>query len=79
MPINNIQWRVEIRIFKATSEVRYFKKKSLWVAVSRVFFFSFGFRFVFILLILFACGDIELIQVLKTGTPATFFQSVIEI
>ena len=55
-----MQWRVEIGIFNATSEARYFKKKSLWVAASVFAFFSFGFRFVCILLILFVCGDVEL-------------------
>ena len=60
MPISNMQWRVEIGIFNATSKARYFKKKSLRVAAPVFGFFSFGFRFVFILLILFVCGDVEL-------------------
>ena len=55
-----MQWRVEIGIFNATSEARYFKKKSLWAAATVFCFFSFGFRFVFILLILFVCADVEL-------------------
>ena len=60
MPISNMQWRVEVGIFNATSKARYFKKKSLQVAAPAFCFFSFGFRFAFILLISFVCGDIEL-------------------
>ena len=60
MPISNMQWRVEIGIFNATSKARYFKENSLRVAAPVFGFFSFGFRFVFILLILFVCGDVEL-------------------
>ena len=59
MPISNMQWRVEIRIFNATSKAKYFKKKSLRVAAPVFDFFNFGFRFVFIPLILFVCGDVE--------------------
>ena len=60
MPISNMQWRVDIGIFNATSKARYFKKKSLGIAAPVFCLFSFGFRFVFILLFLFVCGDIEL-------------------
>ena len=60
MRISNIQWRVEIEIFNATSKARFFKKNSSRVAAPVFGFFSFGFRFVFILLILFVCGDVEL-------------------
>ena len=60
MPISNMQRRVEIGIFNATSKAKCFKKKSLWVAAPVFGFFSFGFCFVFILLILFVCGGFEL-------------------
>ena len=79
MPISNMQWRIEIGIFNLTSKANYFKKKYLRVAAPVFCFFSFGFRFVFILLFLFACGDINLIRVLKTGTPAKISHSVIGI
>ena len=79
MPISNMQWCVEIGIFNATSKAQYLKKKFLGVAAPVFDFFSFGFRFVFILLILFVCGDVSLIMVLKTGTPAIISQSVIGI
>ena len=65
MPISNMQWRVEIGIFNATSKARYFKKKSLRVAASVFVFFSFDFRFVFTQLILFVCGYVELNPVPK--------------
>ena len=55
-----MQWRVEIGISNATSEARYFKKKSLWAAAPVFCFFGFGFCFIFLLLILFVCGDVEL-------------------
>ena len=58
--ISNMQWRVEIGIFNAASNTKYFKKKSLRIAAPVFCYSSFGFRFVFILLILFICGDIEL-------------------
>ena len=32
MPFSYMQWRIEIESFNATSEARYLKKKSLWVA-----------------------------------------------
>ena len=60
MLISNMQSRVEIGIFNATSKARYFKKKSLWAAAPVFGFFGVGFRFVFILLISFVCGDVEL-------------------
>ena len=60
MPVSNMQWRVGVGIFNATSKARYFKKKSLRVAGPVFCFFSLGFRFVFILLVLFVCGDIGL-------------------
>ena len=78
MPISNMQWRVEIRIFNATFKARYLKKKSLRVAAPVSGFFRFGFRFVFILLILFVV-TLSLILVLKKGTPAIVSQSVIGI
>ena len=53
MPVSNMQQRVEVGIFNATSKARYFKKNSLRVAGPVFCFFSFGFRFVFILLFLF--------------------------
>ena len=65
MPISNMQWRVEIGIFNATSKARYFKKKSLRVAAPVFVFFSFDFRFVFTQLILFVCGYVELNPVPK--------------
>ena len=55
-----MEWCVEIGIFNASSNARYFNKKSLGAAAPPFGFFSFGFRFVFILLILFVCGDVEL-------------------
>ena len=65
MPISNMQWRIEIGVFNATSKARYFKKKILQIAAPVFCFFSFGFRFVFIVLILFVCGDTELNSVPK--------------
>ena len=79
MPISIMQCRVEIGIFNATSKARYFKKKLLRVAAPVFCFSSSGFRFVFLLLILFVCGDVELNQILKTGTPTAISQSVIGI
>ena len=65
MPIINMQLRVETAIFNATPKARYFKKKSLRVAALVFYLLSLGFRFVFILLILFVCGGMDLIRVLK--------------
>ena len=65
MLIINMQLRVEVGIFNAASKARYFKKKSLRVAALVFCLLSFGFRFVFTLLIIFVCGDMDLIRVLK--------------
>ena len=78
MPINSMQWSVEVGIFNLHSR-HYFKKRSVRVAAPVFCFFSFGFRFVFIQLLLFDYGDIELNPVLKTRTPAIISQSVIGI
>ena len=72
MPISNMQPRIEVGIFNATSRARYFKKKLLWVAVPVFCFFSFGFRFVFILLYFF-CGDTELNPGPKNGNSCYNF------
>ena len=59
MPINNIQWCIEIGMFNPTHKTRFFNEKSFRV-VSFSFVFHFGIRFVFVVLMLFACGDIGL-------------------
>ena len=59
MPINIMQWRLEIGMFNHTHKSRFMNLKSLQV-VGLSSGFRLGIRFVFVFLILFACGDIEL-------------------
>ena len=59
MPIGNMQWRVEIEMFNSKNKTRFINEKSLLVVgLSSAFCFSICFAFV--ILMLFACGDIEL-------------------
>ena len=73
MPIGNMQWRVEIGIFNATSKARHFKKNSLRVAAPVYCFLIFGFCFVFTLLISFVCCDVELNPGRKNRNPCYNF------
>ena len=57
--INGVLRRVEVGIFNAKLRLGLPTIK-LWIADSCSFFFSFVSRFISILLILIACGDIEL-------------------
>ena len=60
MPINIMQWRVEIRMFNpAHHKTRFINGKSLRVVLLSSAF-RFGTRLFFVVLMLFACGYIEL-------------------
>ena len=59
MPISIMHWREEIGTFNPTHKTSFINEKSLRV-VSLSSAFRFGIRFVFVVLMLFACGDIEL-------------------
>ena len=60
MPINIMQWRVEIRMFNpAHHKIRFINGKSLRVVLLSSAF-RFGTRLFFVVLMLFACGYIEL-------------------
>ena len=58
MPVNILQWRVEIGDFNSISEVTFFKMTSLRASCS-YFFCNLGIHFVFIPLILFVCGEFQ--------------------
>ena len=74
MSISIMQWRVEIRIINPTHhKTRFINEKSLRV-VRLSSACRFGTRLVFVVLMLFACGDIELNPDPKERTPATISQ-----
>ena len=73
MPISNMQWHIEIGMFNPTHKTRFINEKSLRV-VGLSSTFRFDIRFVFIVLMLFACGDIELNRCPKKGAPVTISQ-----
>ena len=59
MSINILQWLEEIEMFNLTQKTWFINEKSLRV-VGLSSAFGFGIRFVFVVLMLFACGVIEL-------------------
>ena len=59
MAISIMQWRVEIGMFNPAHKTRFFNEKSLRV-VGLSSGFRLGIRFIFVVLMLFACDDIEL-------------------
>ena len=77
MPISNMQWREEVGIFNATSKTRYLRKSHygylFLLFVSSVLDFVLFLYYYFYLFMVI----LNLIRVLKTGTPVTISQSVI--
>ena len=60
MSISIMQWRVEIRMFNPTHHKTRFINDMLLRVLRLSSAFRFGTRLVFVVLMLFACGDIEL-------------------
>ena len=73
MPFSVMKWRVEIGMFSPTHKTRFINEKSVRV-VGLSFTFRFGIHFVFVVLMLFACGCIELNPGQKKRAPATISQ-----
>ena len=69
-------WCVELEMFNPMHKTRFINKKSLQVGLSSAF--HFGISFVFVVL-LFACGDIELNLGPKNRALATISQFTIGI
>ena len=59
MPFSVMKWRVETGMFSPAHKTRFINEKSVRV-VGLSFTFRFGIHFVFVVLMLFACGCIEL-------------------